>query len=124
MCVEWMCVFVCQGVGHAAFIPLAGPASEHSFLVAVGPVPVFISCLLHVSLGPRLLFSLALTSCVGIDHVGFLPGLLGVWQDSGCEVLKGCRDMWPCITPGLGLLGLGQDSGLLWWWLARTSGVS
>lgn len=77
-----VCVRV-SGVGHAAFIPLPDPAGEHSFLVAVGPAPVFISCLLHVLLGPRLLFSFALTSCVGIDHVGFLPGLLGVWQDSG-----------------------------------------
>lgn len=37
---------VCEcvsGVGHAAFILLPGPAHEHSFLVAVGPVPVYIS---------------------------------------------------------------------------------
>lgn len=32
-----------SGVGQAAFILLPGPAHEQSFLVAVGPVPVFIS---------------------------------------------------------------------------------
>lgn len=32
-----------SGVGLAAFILLPGRAHEYSFLVAVGPVPVYIS---------------------------------------------------------------------------------
>lgn len=66
-----------SGLGLATFILLGGPALEHSFLVAVGPDPVFISRVAaHVARPrPLLVFTLLQTSCFHIDHMNSLPGL-------------------------------------------------
>ena len=76
-----MCVSVCQGEDMLPlYSSLAQPMSTPSWLLLALFLFIFPSWL-HVLLGPCLMFSLIRTSCVLVDHVGFLPGLF--WRKAG-----------------------------------------